>query len=134
MPGDGYEYKIAVEDWSQEAPGSNGRVAADASGEINYHFWENDVWTDGWEPSAKMRVGYDDHQQFDWAVIGSFDGWANDFLLLTDQGGGLHNFTAAHLFSSPEVKDLPQGPWGVPIYSQMTKQEKTDFLKLIGRL
>jgi len=50
-----------------------------------------------------------------------------------EKGGGLHNFTALHLFSSPEVKDLPQTDWGVPILTEMTDQQKEDFYKLIGR-
>ncbi len=52
----------------------------------------------------------------------------------SEKGGGLHNFTALHLFSSPEVKDLPQTDWGVPIFTEMTEEQKTDFLRLIGRL
>lgn len=51
----------------------------------------------------------------------------------TEQGGGLHNFTAFHLKPSPEVKDLPQTEWGVPILTKMTEQQKQDFYKLIGR-
>ena len=50
-----------------------------------------------------------------------------------ENGGGLHNFTAKHLKHSPEVKDLPQTEWGVPILTKMTDQQKEDFYKLIGR-
>lgn len=48
-------------------------------------------------------------------------------------GGGLHNITAKRLKLSPEVKDLPQTKWGVPLISKMTNEEKTRFLKLLGR-
>ena len=34
---------------------------------------------------------------------------------------------------SPEVKDLPQTEWGVPVLTEMTEQQKEDFYKLIGR-
>ncbi len=50
-----------------------------------------------------------------------------------ENGGGLHNFTAKHLKHSPEVMDLPQTEWGVPILTKMTDQQKEDFYKLIGR-
>ncbi len=50
-----------------------------------------------------------------------------------ENGGGLHNFTAKHLKHSPEVKDLPQTEWGVPLLTKMTDQQKEDFYKLIGR-
>lgn len=50
-----------------------------------------------------------------------------------EKGGGLHNFTALHLNSSPEVMDLPQTDWGVPILTETTDQQKEAFYKLIGR-
>ena len=50
-----------------------------------------------------------------------------------ETGGGLHNFTALHLKPSPEVKDLPQTQWGVPILTEMTDEQKEGFYKLIGR-
>jgi hypothetical protein len=50
-----------------------------------------------------------------------------------ENGGGLHNFTALHLKPSPEVKDLPQTEWGVPILTEMTDDQKEEFYKLIGR-
>jgi hypothetical protein len=89
--GTGYEYKIATADWSLYAPGSNGKVPGDASGEINFHFWDNESWADGWEPSAKRRVGYEDHGLFDWEIVGDMNDWGlSPDLYLTDQGGGLH--------------------------------------------
>ena len=50
-----------------------------------------------------------------------------------EKGGGLHNFTALHLKPSPEVKDLPQTEWGVPVLTEMTEEQKEEFYKLIGR-
>jgi len=51
----------------------------------------------------------------------------------SSEGGGLHNLTAKQLKLSPEVKDLPQTEWGVPIISKMTDDEKSRFLELLGR-
>jgi len=48
-------------------------------------------------------------------------------------GEGLHNITARRLMLSPEVKDLPQTEYGVPILTKMTDEEKERFYKLLGR-
>lgn len=110
-PGVGEEFRVALSDWSAGAPGSNAKVPADANGEINLHFWENDLWNDGWEPSAKMRLGWNDPGTFDWAVIGSFDGWGSDLLALTDQGGGLHTGTISLAAGTYDWKFRKQGDW-----------------------
>ncbi len=89
-PGDQFEYKIATEDWSIQAPGSNGKVAADGAGEINFHFFNQELWDDGWMPADKLRVGYEDPGQFGWEIMGSFNGWSEGVLSLTDMGGGLY--------------------------------------------
>ena len=40
------------------------------------------------------RVGYEDHQQFDWEIMGGFNGLVRRPLVaLTDQGNGLHTGT-----------------------------------------
>jgi hypothetical protein len=89
--GQGYEYKIADADWTMWAPGSNGKVPGDANGEINFHFWDIETWDDGWEPSAKRRVGYEDHGLFDWELVGDMNGWGGGVdWYLTDMGGGMH--------------------------------------------
>lgn len=88
-PGDMFEYKVATEDWSINAPGSNGKIMANASGEFTLHFYNQDTWSDGWEPSSKLRVGYDDPGMFAWVVMGSFNGWASPVVTLTDMGNGL---------------------------------------------
>ena len=49
-----------------------------------------------------------------------------------EEGGGLHNETAKRLIPSPEVATLPQTKWGVPVWTEMSDEQKTDFLKLIG--
>lgn len=92
-----YDFKIAREDWSIEmpgiGPGNDGRVYTDANGQIRFHMYDQTTWSDGWLPNNVRRVGYDDHQQFDWEVVGSFNGWsgaADPNFALTDMGDGLH--------------------------------------------
>lgn len=89
-PGDEYEYKVANEDFSIAAPGSNGKVAADANGEIAFHYFDQDSWDDGWMPADKLRVGYEDPGLFGWEIMGAFNGWADGLMSLTDMGDGLY--------------------------------------------
>jgi len=89
-PGQGYDYKIALIDWAEFAPGSNGRVPANAAGDISFNFFDNMAWADGWEPAAERRVGYEDPGQFGWVIMGAFNGWGSPALTLTDMGGGLY--------------------------------------------
>ena len=50
-----------------------------------------------------------------------------------DKGGGLHNVTAKRLKRSPELDDLPETEYRVPIFSKMTNEQKERFIKLLGR-
>jgi hypothetical protein len=93
--GQAYDVQVLRSDGGAQFPGSNAKIAANASGAINLHFYQlqTPTWTDGWNPSNKSRVGYDDPHQFGWEVVGSFNGWpgANDpAYALTDQGNGLY--------------------------------------------
>jgi hypothetical protein len=97
-----YNYKIATSDWSIEMPGlgggNDGRVYTDVNGQIKFHMYDQTTWNDGWSPTNVRRVGYDDHQQFDWEVVGSFNSWpgaADPAFKLTDMGNGLHVGTFA---------------------------------------
>jgi ribosomal protein L37AE/L43A len=49
------------------------------------------------------------------------------------EGGGLHNLTAKRLRRSPELDDLPETEYGVPIFTKMTDKQKERFIKLLGR-
>jgi hypothetical protein len=95
-----YNWKIAEEDWSPEMPGTgaghDGRVYTNAAGEIHFHMYDQTTWNDGWFPNNTRRVGYDDPQQFDWEIVGSFNGWPGTHdpnYALTDVGNGLHRGT-----------------------------------------
>jgi len=108
------EYKISVLDWSLTWPGSNGMVAVDALREVNFHFYP-DTFADGWSP-AQDRVGYEDSGQHGWDIMGSFNGWAGPFVLLTDMGGGLYSGQA--VVTAPGVYDFKfrkDGDWAISI-------------------
>jgi hypothetical protein len=91
-----YNFKIADANWTGATthPNSDVRVYTDPLGEITVHLYDQTTWSDGWFPNATRRVGYDDHGQFDWEIVGSFNGWPGDAhdpaYALTDMGNGLH--------------------------------------------
>lgn len=37
------------------------------------------------------------------------------------------------LLRSPELEDLPETEWGVPVFAEMTDDQKARFIKLLGR-
>lgn len=49
-----------------------------------------------------------------------------------EEGNGLHNIAATLLTDSPEYADLPVSSWRVPIFAEMTDQQKADFIRLLG--
>lgn len=119
-----YNYKIAREDWSIEmpgiGPGTDGRNYTDASGQMKFHLYDQTTWSDGWSPNSVRRVGYDDHQQFDWEIAGSFNSWpgaADPAFKLTDMGNGLHVGTFNMPAGAQEFKfrGLTANPWDTSI-------------------
>jgi hypothetical protein len=94
-----YNWKIACcggDGWAINMPSSDARVHTDALGEIHLHLYDQTSWSDGWFPDNVRRVGYEDHQQFDWEIVGTFNAWAAAFdpaYALTDMGNGLHRGT-----------------------------------------
>ena len=50
----------------------------------------------------------------------------------SEEGGGLHNIAASLQMPSPEFEDVPTTALGVPIFSNMTTEQKRTFLKLCG--
>lgn len=102
-PGTDYLYRVTDADASVRTPvGTNndGNVPADNNGEIHFNYFplQGANWNDGWSPDAQSRVGYQDAQQYDWVIMGSFNGWSTP-LALTDQGNGLH--TGTFTFDAP---------------------------------
>jgi len=115
-PAQEFEYKIAVEDWSRSWPGSNGRVAADSSGEIHFNFFDTASWSDGWSPNDRERVGYEDPGQHGWDIMGSFNGWSSPIVLLSDMGGGLYSGQAVIAAAGAyEFKFRKDGDWSITI-------------------
>jgi hypothetical protein len=109
------EFKITVDNWSENYPGSNAKTMANSAGEITFHFYQG-ASADGWNPSGYSRVGYDDHQQFDWEVIGDMNGWAaGPGWNLTDMGGGQHKGTFALPAGTHEFKFRQIGDWAFNI-------------------
>jgi uncharacterized protein YjbI with pentapeptide repeats len=119
-PGALHNFKVADADYSLIVPAGTSndvRLAADANGEINLHFWDpTTAWTDGWFPVYEPRVGYDDPNQFDWELMGSFNAWTGGAAwFMTDEGSGLHRIEVALAAGSYEFKFRKQGDWGISI-------------------
>ncbi|MEM7366120.1 MAG: hypothetical protein AAF525_19060 [Pseudomonadota bacterium] len=49
-----------------------------------------------------------------------------------EEGNGLHNIAATLQTDSPEFADLPVSAIRVPVFAEMTNQQKADFVKLCG--
>ena len=50
----------------------------------------------------------------------------------SEEGNGLHNIAAAMQTQSPEFVDLPVTEMLVPIFEEMTEQQKKDFLEMLA--
>lgn len=114
-PGQGYEFKATVDDWSYNAPGSNARTVGNAAGELTVNFFPNNSWADGWEPSAKPRLGYADPAQYGWELMGSVNGWGSPFGSLADLGSGLYSADVAMPAGTYQFKFRRVGDWGYTI-------------------
>lgn len=112
-PGSMSEYKIALADWSNSAPGSNGRFEVGASGVVSFDFWET-APVDGWSPTG-MRVGYDNGNAHGWDIMGSFNGWSSPVVTLSHTGGGLYQGTVALVAGSYEYKFRKAGSWDISV-------------------
>ena len=51
---------------------------------------------------------------------------------MLEEGNGLHNIAATLQISSPEYSDLPVTALRVPIFSEMTEEQKKFFIALCG--
>ena len=50
----------------------------------------------------------------------------------TPEKPGLHNFSCLFLKRSPELHGIPESDMGMPLFSKMSKDQKDQFLKLLG--
>ncbi len=112
-PGTDYELKVTVDDWSENYPGSNMKVRADANGQINIRFFDHASWSDGWLPDNQKRVGYEDPGQTGWELIGSMNNWEG--AALSDMGNGLYQGTFLLDAGSYEYKFRITGSWDISI-------------------
>jgi hypothetical protein len=113
-----YELKAAKSDLSVQSPGSNVKIRANASGAIDVKFYELTAaaWGDGWQPNNENRVGYTDHNLFDWEIMGDFNGFSAPVAQLTDQGNGLHTGTyLVETAGAHQFKFRQQGDWNTSI-------------------
>lgn len=117
-----YPYKIAGgggDNWATSMPTTDGRVTTNAAGEIDFHLWDQTTWNDGWSPNNVRRVGYTDHQQFDWEVIGSLNNWrgteADAPIYMTDLGNGLHQAKVMLNAGGYEFKFRAKDSWDTSI-------------------
>ena len=90
-----YDFTVLRSDASAIVPGTNLRVRANAAGEIDLKLHEltGTSWGDGWSPANTHRVGYEDHNEFDWELMGTLNEtpWTGGpQWYLTDMGNGLH--------------------------------------------
>lgn len=115
-PGQGYEYKVALADWSDSSFASNGRFIAGSSGSVTIDFWEN-APADGWSPMGAKRTGYSNGDAHGWDIMGSFNGWSSPFTALTSLGSGMYSATAFVSTGDYEFKFRKDGDWGVSVGS-----------------
>src|SRR4051812_43105954 len=110
------EFKLARDDWSDSSPGGNGKVTTNAAGEITFHMWDQQTWSDGWFPNNARRVGYSDPLEYGWEVVGSFNGWpgADDpNYNMTAMGNGVYSLTAPFNAGLYDFKFRKQGDFGI---------------------
>ncbi len=115
-PGQAYEFKATVDDWSTSAPGSNAKYTADAAGELHISLFDTDTHADGWNPEGKWRLGYTDNGSFDWELMGDMNGWGggSDWYL-TDMGNGMHSGTFDLTAGTYQFKFRSQDNWDFSI-------------------
>lgn len=88
VTGTDYEFKVATEDWSVEAPaGSNLRARVNAAGNLHVRYFDEPAPTDGWLPNGR-RAGLLD-LDLGYELIGNITGW----------GFGIALNNTANLFS-----------------------------------
>jgi hypothetical protein len=111
-PGQAYEFKATVDDWSINAPGSNAKYTADSNGELHVFLYDTATHGDGWNPEGKWRLGYTDNGSHDWELMGDMNGWGGGSQwYLTDMGGGIHSGTFAIAAGTYQWKLRSQGSW-----------------------
>ncbi|QQS09612.1 MAG: glycogen-binding domain-containing protein [Phycisphaerales bacterium] len=124
--GSGFEVKATVDDWSFAGPsnefdlpagsvGNNFLQQVGASGSMTINFFPQTSWSDGWSPSATLRMGFEDPHAHGWDIMGSFDGWTNPQAVMTDLGNGLYKAIVSAAPGSYDFKFRKENDWGYAI-------------------
>lgn len=134
-PGQGYEFKATVDDWSMNAPGSNARYVADANGELTVFLYDTNTHGDGWSPEGKWRLGWADSGLFGWELVGEMNGWGGGGgWELVDQGGGLHSADFSLGAGTYEFKFRRVGDWGYSIGDDFGNSAANNSITVGGAL
>ena len=116
VPGQAYEFKATVDDWSSTAPGSNAKYTGDAAGEMHMTLFDTTTHNDGWSPEGTWRLGYEDNGSFDWELIGAMNGWNGGAAwFMADNGAGMHSGTFLVAAGTHEYKFRSQNSWDFSI-------------------
>lgn len=116
-PGQGYQHKATVDDWSFNAPqsGDNALAVANAAGQLVVNFFPATSWADGWMPAAEARIGYVDSGMHGWDIMGDFNGWASPVGLMSNLGGGVYQIVVAASVGPHDFKFRKDGDWNVSV-------------------
>lgn len=131
--GEHHEFKIVQDgDWgNSNFPGNNVRVKADNNGELTVNFFNTTSWSDGWLPNDRVRVGYADHGQHGWEVIGGFTDWL-DGLALANLGSGLYQGEHLLAAGTHEFKFRSIGNWDYNIGEEFGDNSNNLFVTSDG--
>jgi hypothetical protein len=109
-----HEFKVTDGTWDNTWPNQNAKTDFGADGALAVNFYPG-THDDGWFPKFN-RVGYEGQEAFNWEVMGSFNGWASPFALLTPIGGGVYRGSAVVATAGNyEFKFRKEGDWNIAI-------------------
>ena len=109
--GSRHEFKVTDGTWTNNWPGANSWLFADASGNATIKFMPNTAG-DGWGPDTN-RIGVN-NDAGTWTAVGDWQGWnnANPATVMTAQGGGIYKFeTVIPSVGSYQYKAVNSGSW-----------------------
>lgn len=92
------EFKITSGGWADpNYPSGNVTGMAGSNGEMMVHFWDIDMWNDGWQNDSARRIGYTSDTAQSWSIIGQsgfgYGDWGSntDGPTLTDMGNNVYS-------------------------------------------
>lgn len=108
-----YEFRIAVDDWSEIYPESgNSWLETAVTDQTVTITFDTNVYSDGWQPQTNITGVSTDPGT--WTAVGDWQGWDNNDPVtnMTAQGGGVYELTAS--IESPgsyQFKAVKTGTW-----------------------